>query len=101
MLPKESTSLGFDIPSIYKCWINIKQDFATIHKLGKNKDMVGMLNDLGLELKGRHHSGLDDCKNIAAIAIKMIENGWTPLSLGYNKLTDKKDESSYVMEHVN
>ena len=34
------------------------------------------LNILDLELEGRHHSGIDDCKNIARICTKMLEDGW-------------------------
>jgi len=30
--------------------------------------MAGMLSSLGLTLEGRHHSGIDDCRNIARIA---------------------------------
>jgi len=29
--------------------------------------MVAMLNYLNLELEGRHHSGIDDAKNIARV----------------------------------
>lgn len=34
-----------------------------------------MLNILGMKLEGRHHSGIDDCKNIARIAIVSIRSG--------------------------
>lgn len=30
-----------------------------------------------LELEGRHHSGIDDAKNIARCAIKCMELGYT------------------------
>jgi inhibitor of KinA sporulation pathway (predicted exonuclease) len=35
--------------------------------------MVGILNKLKLPLDGRHHSGLDDAKNIAKILIKLMQ----------------------------
>lgn len=37
--------------------------------------MAGMLNSLRLDLDGKHHCGLDDCRNIAKIVRKMIEDG--------------------------
>jgi len=43
--------------------------------LKKPKGMDGMLNFLNLSLDGKHHSGIDDCKNIAKIFIKMWEDG--------------------------
>ena len=36
-------------------------------------DMKEMLDFLKLPLDGRHHSGIDDAKNIAKIAIKLLE----------------------------
>ena len=34
-----------------------------------------MLRKLGLELTGRHHSGIDDCRNIAKIARYLAASG--------------------------
>ncbi len=39
--------------------------------------MVWMLDQVGLKLEGRHHSGLDDSRNIGRIWIKMLEDGYT------------------------
>lgn len=38
--------------------------------------MEHMLELAGLELEGRHHSGIDDAKNLARVAIKCLENGY-------------------------
>ena len=49
-----------------KQWINIKTYFSSI--VGKKgHGMKYMLEELGLTLDGRHHSGIDDSKNIAKI----------------------------------
>ena len=37
-----------------------------------------MLTTLKMDLEGRHHSGIDDCKNIGRIATRMLEDGWRP-----------------------
>lgn len=35
--------------------------------------MQSMLNDQKLELTGKHHSGIDDSRNIAKIIIEMLK----------------------------
>ena len=37
--------------------------------------MAGMLRKLGMTLEGRHHSGIDDCRNISRVALKMMADG--------------------------
>lgn len=57
-----------------KRWINIKTYFGDL--MGKKgRAMKSMLNDLGLTLDGRHHSGIDDSRNIAKILTMLIERG--------------------------
>ena len=38
--------------------------------------MPHMLELTGLELEGRHHSGIDDSRNIARVALKLLEEGY-------------------------
>lgn len=58
------------VPECYRRWINIKKPFS--QRLNRPAaGMAGMLNSLGLVLEGRHHSGIDDCKNIAKIVIEL------------------------------
>ena len=55
------------IPPMYRRWHNIKTSFATHTGLRKAPGMAAMLPYLNLELEGRHHRGIDDCRNIARI----------------------------------
>ncbi|PPQ66024.1 hypothetical protein CVT26_010780 [Gymnopilus dilepis] len=65
------------LPSILtERWINVKNPFKKQYRLGQGKGMKGMLNHLKLRLEGRHHSGIDDCKNIARIVQKLQASGW-------------------------
>ena len=65
-LPVNCDYLGISYPDYLKKWINIKSYFQTI--VGhKGRGMESMLRDLNLTLDGRHHSGIDDSKNIAKI----------------------------------
>jgi len=62
------------IPDRFREWLNIKSLFRNItHKRGGSMKM--MLNELGLPLHGRHHSGLDDSRNIASILIELLRRG--------------------------
>jgi len=70
MLPNQCATAGVSIgelPVCYRRWTNIKTVFeATMRK--RAGGMVGMLKALKLKLEGRHHRGIDDCRNITRIA---------------------------------
>ncbi len=36
--------------------------------------MAGMLRELGIPLEGRHHSAIDDARNIENIVLTQIQN---------------------------
>jgi ERI1 exoribonuclease 3 len=63
----------------YNKWINIKDGFKKHVQLPRhNPSMAQMLGRLKLPLEGRHHSGIDDCRNILSIVRKLRETGWDP-----------------------
>lgn len=89
---REALHKGFNIPSYLKRWINLKKVFP-VHLFNKDaakvevkfvKDvrkppvsgMGHMLELCKLELEGRHHSGIDDARNIARCAIRCLEEGY-------------------------
>ena len=79
MLPAQASYCNMKIPAYFKKWVNIKIPFREYQKdvlWGKSggMGMKYMLDKLGLALIGRHHSGLDDARNIAAITVKLLEN---------------------------
>lgn len=84
MLPKEIKNKKLKHYSVYKRYINIKDEFEYFYKK-KSNGMVGMLNNFGLKLDGRHHSGIDDTKNIAKILIKMVSDSHTNFKINYIK----------------
>jgi inhibitor of KinA sporulation pathway (predicted exonuclease) len=76
MLPRQLSVSSLPQPSYYKSWINIKIPFAQYFKLkGRGPGMDGMLQKLNLPLVGRHHSGIDDCRNIASILLTLMARG--------------------------
>jgi inhibitor of KinA sporulation pathway (predicted exonuclease) len=100
-LRKEATAKKLKVPNYLKRWINLKKvwphhlfpdpeskkkspivDFKKTDSL-KNRSAVvigGMdriLLACGLELEGRHHSGLDDTKNLARCVTFLLEKGFS------------------------
>lgn len=78
MLPTQCAASGppiTDLPPAYRRWINIKKIFAGQIPRAKSNGMASMLRTLGLELVGTHHRGIDDCHNIARIALALAARG--------------------------
>lgn len=89
-------------PNYLKRWINLKKviPIEKVQKAIKNNDksldvqgewsdnqriekskpckfgMTDMLDWCGLKMVGRHHSGIDDSRNIANVALKLLEHGF-------------------------
>ena len=95
-MKREARDKRFFVPNYLQRWINIKKAFprhlllpneqpTDFSKFGALKDlkpqvrgMPDMLTLCDLELEGRHHSGIDDAKNIARVAISLLKKGWEP-----------------------
>ncbi|MCY1012620.1 exonuclease domain-containing protein [Nannocystis pusilla] len=78
MLPVQCAAAGIPIgslPRAYRRWINIKKIFLDVLKKAKTTGMPAMLQALGLELQGTHHRGIDDCHNIARLALALADRG--------------------------
>jgi ERI1 exoribonuclease 3 len=56
-------------------WCNLKDVFNAAFPAAGVRGMTDMLRHLSLPLIGRHHSGIDDCRNIAAVLKAMLERG--------------------------
>jgi ERI1 exoribonuclease 3 len=77
MLPLQCANHGVARPAYFEKWINIKDVFDTFYNKKKNpvSGMAAMLKSLGMQLEGHHHSGIDDCRNLARIVSRMIAEG--------------------------
>uniref|UniRef100_A0A7S1ZCS3 Exonuclease domain-containing protein n=1 Tax=Trieres chinensis TaxID=1514140 RepID=A0A7S1ZCS3_TRICV len=76
-LPRQLGWHNKDVPYVFAQWINVKTAFYKLYRV-KPTGMTSMLRMLGMGLEGRHHSGIDDCRNIARICSRMLEDGWNP-----------------------
>ena len=80
-LPRDLKHHKLKLHPYYKTYINVKDEYESFYRI-KAKGMPGMMEFLGLPLEGRHHSGIDDTRNIARIMMHIIQNGGT-----YNHFT--------------
>ncbi|XP_039996077.1 3'-5' exoribonuclease 1 [Xiphias gladius] len=63
-------------PPFAKKWINIRKSYGNFYKVPRTQTKLStMLEKLGLKYEGRPHSGLDDSRNIARIALRMLKDG--------------------------
>ncbi|KAM8808282.1 3'-5' exoribonuclease 1 [Eudromia elegans] len=63
-------------PSFAKRWINIRKSYGNFYKVPRSQTkLTMMLEQLGMHYTGRPHSGLDDARNIARIAARMLRDG--------------------------
>ena len=56
-------------------WVNIRRRYQSFYDCKKVHGLVGMLEMLGLTFEGQLHCGLDDARNIARIAIRLMIDG--------------------------
>lgn len=57
---------------------NAKKVFARVFGLKKKPGMANALAAAGLPLVGRHHSGVDDARNIASLVAVLMQRGAWP-----------------------
>eukprot|EP00658_Telonema_sp_P-2_P086100 TRINITY_DN9976_c0_g1_i3.p1 TRINITY_DN9976_c0_g1~~TRINITY_DN9976_c0_g1_i3.p1 ORF type:complete len:191 (+),score=38.78 TRINITY_DN9976_c0_g1_i3:90-662(+) len=76
MLPAQLRhSRGSACPKYFYHWINLKTAMSTAFAKKRISGMEDMLRHYNLPLIGRHHSGIDDCRNIAAVLMQMLKTG--------------------------
>lgn len=70
---------GVSVPHVFTKFVNVKFVFDRFYRQ-KSFGMTNMLKVLNIELEGRHHSGIDDCRNIAKIVQRMVADGLDPFN---------------------
>ncbi|XP_033738007.1 ERI1 exoribonuclease 3-like isoform X1 [Pecten maximus] len=74
MLPSQCDYFNIKKPGYFNQWINIKKEYAAATSKYP-KGMLAMLDGLSLRLEGRHHSGIDDSKNITRVVVELLKKG--------------------------
>jgi len=84
MLPEQCKQFNIMRAEYFKSWINLKKAYCKYTGTFP-RGMTTMLDDLDIKLEGRHHSGIDDCRNIAKIVKKMGMGGHIFKNTTYSK----------------
>ena len=78
MFPRQNeltnTKLSGHMKKLTSEWSNVKIHFRN-HTQTKKMGMPNMLDHFCLELKGHHHSGIDDSRNIQQICSSLLKEG--------------------------
>ncbi|XP_004474119.2 ERI1 exoribonuclease 2 isoform X2 [Dasypus novemcinctus] len=61
-------------PVFLNSWIDLRATYKLFYRR-KPKGLSGALQEVGIKFSGREHSGLDDSRNTAHLAWKMIRDG--------------------------
>ncbi|NWR63446.1 ERI2 exoribonuclease, partial [Bucorvus abyssinicus] len=83
-------------PDILNSWIDLKATYRAFYNR-KPKGLNGALQDLGIAFAGREHSGLDDSRNTARLAWRMICDGCV---LKVTKSLDKAHSKSNLISRM-
>ncbi|KAK2571589.1 ERI1 exoribonuclease 2 [Acropora cervicornis] len=62
------------MPQPMRSWIDLRATYKNFYSR-KPQGLAGALQDLGIQFTGREHSGLDDARNTARLAWRMISDG--------------------------
>ncbi|XP_012587501.1 PREDICTED: ERI1 exoribonuclease 2 isoform X2 [Condylura cristata] len=80
-------------PVFLNSWIDLRVTYKIFYKR-KPKGLSGALKEVGIEFSGREHSGLDDSRNTALLAWKMIRDGCVmKITRCWNKVPPKKNSN--------
>ncbi|VFV41962.1 eri1 exoribonuclease 2-like [Lynx pardinus] len=78
-------------PVFLNSWIDLRVTYKIFYRR-KPKGLSGALQEVGIEFLGREHSGLDDSRNTALLAWKMIRDGCLmKITRSLNKVPTKKN----------
>ena len=82
MLPRQLAVSEVTLGGLSQClgaWCNIKELYRQCYGVKAHGiDMMEMLEGLSLTHAGRHHSGIDDCRNTAQLVQRMLRHGHRP-----------------------
>ena len=93
MWSKQCKVSGFNFGNpamLFAGWINVKAIFQRMMGLEYKVGMKGMLEILRMTLDGRHHSGIDDVKNICKIVVELLKRNKN-MFMNYTQMYSTKD----------
>lgn len=75
MLHGEAKWRRIELPPFLRRWVDLKSVFGETFKSAKGFNLAQSCASAGVAWDGRAHSGLDDARNTARLAAKLVERG--------------------------
>uniref|UniRef100_A0A6B2KYP1 Exonuclease domain-containing protein n=1 Tax=Arcella intermedia TaxID=1963864 RepID=A0A6B2KYP1_9EUKA len=75
----EANNKNIKLEPYWKLFFDTREEVLEFYKPPKHYHLKGLhsyMKYLNLPILGKHHSGIDDCRNISAIIKKLIEDGF-------------------------
>jgi len=73
---KEANRLKIQLPKYLRQYMDLRLAFYIFYETKKKMGINNMLTHLNLQFIGRPHAGIDDTRNLAAIATNMMRSGF-------------------------
>ncbi|ESO88133.1 hypothetical protein LOTGIDRAFT_126582 [Lottia gigantea] len=98
MLPSQCQYLDIKPKDYFNSgqWINVKRSVSDVTAIFP-RHLLHALSTLKLQHIGRHHSGIDDCKNISALVVELIKRGQV---LDFNNRSNIYNNRQRNRQHV-
>ncbi|XP_043833376.1 ERI1 exoribonuclease 2 [Dromiciops gliroides] len=88
-------------PVFLNSWVDLRATYKLFYRR-KPKGLSGALQELGIEFSGREHSGLDDSRNTAHLAWRMIRDGCImKITKSLNKVPHSEKSPNCVVRALN
>eukprot|EP00898_Chlorokybus_atmophyticus_P000894 jgi/Chlat1/1805/Chrsp135S02125 len=77
MLPLQCALSQVQPPASLTRWCDVKEIYRRVNNKSRHAPagLLHMLKESGLAFEGRHHSGLDDARNTAALCLHLLNKG--------------------------
>lgn len=63
-------------PAVYRRFIDIKSIYKKTLKTSKKYGLANMMKNINMKMDGRHHSGIDDCRNTGKLFEYLVQKGY-------------------------
>lgn len=73
MMPKQCILSEVEMPQVLHRWIDVRKVFQESMRTGQDAGLLKMCQALGIRFVGQAHSGIADARNIARVALVLIQ----------------------------
>eukprot|EP00469_Lotharella_globosa_P008088 CAMPEP_0167772096 /NCGR_PEP_ID=MMETSP0111_2-20121227/654_1 /TAXON_ID=91324 /ORGANISM="Lotharella globosa, Strain CCCM811" /LENGTH=500 /DNA_ID=CAMNT_0007661543 /DNA_START=13 /DNA_END=1515 /DNA_ORIENTATION=+ len=90
LLQSEAKRKNLSVPSYFRSFFDLRSIFTKFKGM-QRPSLKRMLTACGLDFEGKHHHGMDDCNNIARIALALVTDGYRFRKIDLSKFPESYD----------